>query len=446
MIRADVQVDPRRALKGWGYPQHLVGEAARYSFPWSANHGTVVVMGDLVQLSLFTVSTVDPPWRDNRDAMAYPLLSLQKRRTAPIKYERNGVSIGVHAPAEFGIASIWDWDLIIFAASHLNQAIEDGRKPAPRISFVPYDCLKQLRRPIGGAYYKKLAEAVRRLRATTIITNIRFEDAAGEDDDVVPGEERPFSWLTDYRLPKKYRRRVYTTPDKITHITPQDHKGEPDPAQPWEIKLSPWLYRAIVRQRDLLAVHPDYFLLTGGIERWLYRLARKAVPEKTDPPEFRYRLQTLFEVSGLTGRLRDFRAEIERITAEAPLPEYGVRLEHDGRHELVTLCRDHTKPGRMARSTDAIERVISPPPRVTDVMPEPPTRSDYDPRDQEFMRRLAELCEGRSWLELTFPGGDVFCIHPQPGAGASGGAWSPQRKAELYRLCDQWRRGLPFDD
>jgi hypothetical protein len=183
-------------------------------------------MGDLVQLSLFMVSTVDPPWRDNRDAMAYPFLSLEKRRTTPIEYARNGVSIEVQAPSKLGLASIWDWDLIIFAASHLNQAIEDGRKPASRISFVPYDCLKQIGRPIGGAHYKRLAEAIRRLRATTIITNVRFEDVVGEDDAaVVLGEERPFSWLTDYRLPKKYRPRVYTTPDDITHITPMTTKA-----------------------------------------------------------------------------------------------------------------------------------------------------------------------------------------------------------------------------
>jgi Replication initiator protein A len=110
--------------------------------------------------------------------------------------------------------------------------------------------------------------------------------------------------LTSYRLPKKYRRRVYRTPDNITHITPRDPEGEPDPARPWEIELATWLYRAIIRQRDLLAVHPDYFRLTGGIERWLYRLARKAVPEKVTPPEIRFRLETLFEISGLTGRLR----------------------------------------------------------------------------------------------------------------------------------------------
>lgn len=355
-------------------------------------------MGDLVQLSLFTVTTVDPPWRDNRDAMAYPFLALEKGRTAPIEYERNGVRVSVAADRRFSIASIWDWDLIIFAASHLNQAIEDGRKPVPRISFVPYDCLKQIRRQTNGAHYKMLAEAIRRLRATTIITNVRFEDAVGEDGDV-PGEERPFSWLTDYRLPKKYRPRVYTTPDNITHITPQDHEGEPDPRQPWEIKLAPWLYRAIMRQRDLLAVHPDYFLLTGGVERWLYRLARKAVPEKVEPPEFRFRLETLFEVSGLNGRLRDFRSRIERIADEAPLPEYSVEIERDGRDEMVTLYRDPTKPGRAAHPAVATVYAFQTPTQPPEPVGPPATDDDL----QGVFGLLNSAINGE--LEITYPNG-----------------------------------------
>ena len=39
-------------------------------------------------------------------------------------------------------------------------------------------------------------------------------------------------------------------------------------------------YMAAFPQREILAVRPDYFKLTGGLERWLYRLARKAVPDK----------------------------------------------------------------------------------------------------------------------------------------------------------------------
>ena len=69
---------------------------------------------------------------------------------------------------------------------------------------------------------------------TTIITNIRHEDDAGE--------ERP---LTDYRIPKRYTR---------SHLTPAAPDGEPDPARPWAIELPPWLYNTILRRRDILAV------------------------------------------------------------------------------------------------------------------------------------------------------------------------------------------------
>jgi hypothetical protein len=143
-----------------------------------------------------------------------------------------------------------------------------------------------------------------------------------------------------------------------------------------------------MRQRDLLAVHPDYFLLTGGIERWLYRLARKAVPEKMEPPEIRFRLETLFEVSGLAGRLRDFRSAIERIADDAPLPEYSVRVVRNRQHELVTLYRDHAKPGRTARSTGAVEHLAVPTPEAPPVIPGPSPALVTPPVVTDIVRHL----------------------------------------------------------
>jgi plasmid replication initiation protein len=289
-------------------------------------------MGQVVQLEIFTVNAVDPPWRDNRDAMEYPFLSLQKGRTKPIKFRKGNISLAVHSPAEFGLASIWDWDLIIFAASHLNDAIEAGLKPSPRIRFVPYDCLRQLGRSTGGKDYKELAQSIRRLRVTTVITNIRLDDEAGE--------EQPFAWLTWYSIPKRYTRSA---------MTPESPDGEPDPARPWEIELPPWLYNAILRRRDILAVHPDYFRLTGGLERWLYRLARKAVPDKAEVPAIHFRMDTLHQQSGTTRPLRNFAVDIRKMAEGQPLPEYGIRIDRDGKHELVTLYRDHGKPRRLPR-------------------------------------------------------------------------------------------------
>jgi plasmid replication initiation protein len=289
-------------------------------------------MGEAVQLEIFGVSAVEPPWRDNRDAMEYPFLALQKKRTRPITYRKGDLHLSIAADIRFSIATIWDWDLIIFAASHLNDGIEAGLKPSPRIRFVPYDCLRQLGRSTGGKDYRELAQSIRRLRATLVITNIRHDDGAGE--------EQPFSWLTWYSIPKRYTRSA---------MTPEAPEGEPDPARPWEIELPLWLYNAILRRRDILAVHPDYFRLTGGLERWLYRLARKAVPDRAEVPAIHFRMDTLHERSGCTRPLKKFAFDIRKMAESQPLPEYGIRIDRDGKHELVTLYRDHAKPRRLPR-------------------------------------------------------------------------------------------------
>jgi plasmid replication initiation protein len=300
-------------------------------------------MRDGEQLDLFSISAIDPPWRDNRDAMEFPFLALQKRRTQPIEFEQNGVHVSVGADSRFSIATIWDWDLMIFSASHINEAIEGCRKVSPRLSFVPHDCLKQIGRGRSSRDYQRLADAIRRLAATLVITNIR------EVDQPELGEERGFHWLTGYWIPKRYRR-YRTGPNGIAYITPRNPEGEADPARPWEIELHPWLYNSIVRRGDILAVHPDYFQLTGGLERWLYRLARKAVPDKAAPATIRFKMETLYERSGVTRDLKLFAFDIRKIAHTQPLPEYGIQIEYrKGRRQLVTLYRDKAKPSRPPR-------------------------------------------------------------------------------------------------
>ena len=41
------------------------------------------------------------------------------------------------------------------------------------------------------------------------------------------------------------------------------------------LTLSDWVYEGIVNEKSLLTMHPDYFLLSRGLERALYRIARK---------------------------------------------------------------------------------------------------------------------------------------------------------------------------
>src|ERR1700682_5848060 len=111
------------------------------------------------------------------------------------------------------------------------------------------------------------------------------------------------SVLASYKIPKRYTRSA---------MTPDAPDGEPDPARPWEIELPPWLYNAILRRKDILAVHPDYFKLTGGLERGLSPPARKAVPDKAEVPAIHFRMETLHERSGCTRPLKKFAFDIRK--------------------------------------------------------------------------------------------------------------------------------------
>ena len=124
---------------------------------------------------------------------------------------------------------------------------------------------------------------------------------------------------------------------------------KPDPTRPWMIELSPWLYNSIVRQKEILAMHPDYFQLTGGLERWLYRLSRKAVPDNANFPGINFRMEPLHKRSGSTRPLFKFAHDIRKIEARQSLPEYSIHIHKDGKHQLVTLMRDRTKPPRVPR-------------------------------------------------------------------------------------------------
>jgi len=76
------------------------------------------------QFDLFVPYISDLPLRDQRETMERPFFSLGKRkRLKPIEYvSPNGeVFVNVFPNAEFGMATIWDADILIWAASHMNN-------------------------------------------------------------------------------------------------------------------------------------------------------------------------------------------------------------------------------------------------------------------------------------------------------------------------------------
>jgi plasmid replication initiation protein len=104
-----------------------------------------------IQPELFAAHFADILIRDQRDTIERPFFSLAKKhRFAPIEYHVGDVWVEVSANPRFGLATIWDADILIWAATQVTEALDRGMVPTPVIQFHPHNLLKSIRRPAGG--------------------------------------------------------------------------------------------------------------------------------------------------------------------------------------------------------------------------------------------------------------------------------------------------------
>ena len=200
-----------------------------------------ITVSERSKLDPFVVATGDASPRDQRDLMERPFFSLAKaRRTTPIHYAAGDVRVEVYAVPEHGMATIWDADVLIWAASQIVEAENLGFKTSRFLRFTPYQLLTAIGRQTGARDYKLLKGALARLQSTVIRTTIRN----GEH-----WRRHQFSWINEWE-----------------ECTTRDGRVEG-----MEFVLPDWFYRGVIDRSLVLAIDPTYFRLTGGIERWLYR-------------------------------------------------------------------------------------------------------------------------------------------------------------------------------
>jgi plasmid replication initiation protein len=257
------------------------------------------------QPDFFTACYADIPTRDQRDTMERPFFSLAKRpRRTPILYDVNGTKVTVYPVKEFGIATIWDADVLIWAATQITEELDRGGEPSPTVQFHPYNLLKGIRRHVGGDQYAKLQGALRRLASTYVETNIRVPKGSRK-------KTTGFHWIEHW--------------DSY-----EDEEGKP---LHMSITLPAWLYEGIVQGGGVLSIHEDYFLLTGGIERWLYRVARKHAGSQEGG--WRFTMRQLYEKSGSAARFSDFAIDVRKVVSADTLPEYTLELARNGEGEEI---------------------------------------------------------------------------------------------------------------
>ena len=248
------------------------------------------------QIDLFLPYLADLDLRDQREMMERPFFSLAKsKRLKPIDYTAPDGKTWVHVSANpnYGMATIWDADILIYCASILNDMKERRANEIPRVLRVmPYDILRSIGRPVSGRSYSLLNAALDRLQSTTIKTNIRADQR----------REATFSWL-----------------DSWSQIV--DEKTER--SRGMSIALSSWFYEGVLMAGGVLSIDRAYFDITGGRERWLYRVARKHAGGAGEAG-FSIAMPTLFEKSGAEGQYRRFKFEIAAIVRANALPGYDL--------------------------------------------------------------------------------------------------------------------------
>jgi len=83
----------------------------------------------------------------------------------------------------------------------------------------------------------------------------------------------------------------------------------------------------------VLTIDPAYFQLTGGLERWLYRIVRKHGGRQKGGWSFD--IAHLHLKSGALSPLKRFAFEMRDIVRRQPLPGYNLTLVHQlGRERL----------------------------------------------------------------------------------------------------------------
>ncbi|MFD1251703.1 MULTISPECIES: replication initiator protein A [Alphaproteobacteria] len=247
------------------------------------------------QLDLFHALPGDFAPRDAQDLMAYPFFSLSKsHRTAPIDFVAGDVSIRVEAVPDHGMATIWDADILIWAASQIVEARDKGLRTSRLMAATPYEILNFIGRGVSMRDYQRLKAALDRLQSTTVATSIR---------QAAEGRRHRFSWINEWQ-------------------ERTDRQGRPAGI---ELIVPDWFYRAVLDDALVLTIDRDYFGLTGGLDRWLYRIVRKHGGKQRNGWRFDFR--HLHQKSGSLSPFKRFAFELRDIIRRQPLPGYSLFLE-----------------------------------------------------------------------------------------------------------------------
>jgi plasmid replication initiation protein len=273
---------------------------------------------EMEQLNLFFALDIqDVKFRDSQKNQTIPNFSLQKKRQInKVEYvdERTGNYFTVYPHQEFGQPTIWDYDILIFLISLINEANTNPNKPPPNdIYFIPFrlfiQCkwIKSTSRRTSGEQYKRLDEALDRLSSSYNKTNIKTADGKTI--------EKKWHWITD-----------------IEKTTNPNGKVEGV-----RVRLSEWLYKLVISKKNVLSLSPQYFTIKSGIDRYLYRILRKFLGSQDF---FEISFERLYDYYPPGKNYALFKRDIRKAIKRDGLPEMNLILKKTNKEYLLATLKD----------------------------------------------------------------------------------------------------------
>lgn len=245
------------------------------------------------------------------DVAVFRLARNTKRRGDMIEHKLRNLTIQVKSNYD-GMATIDDYSIVMMMISHLTEAnrlYQKGKGPKPPRHFQPAasEILKFCRKADGGEQYELLRGAINRLQGTQISIDCETERRRTGWFPLLAGAE----------------------------IVSETNKNR---IQVVRLEIPNWIYNQIVtaEKPEVLTIHPDYFLITSPLARFIYRLARKAAGAQSAA----YSFASIHARSGSTRALRKFESDLRKLIAINDLPEYHLDEEHgrDGK-PLLRMTR-----------------------------------------------------------------------------------------------------------
>jgi plasmid replication initiation protein len=284
---------------------------------------------DAEQGDLFMCEIVNWPVKDDLASMEFPLFSLAKQKDVTIREYRRGNKVVRIVPSSVGAATYFDKDLLLYISSQLVEARNQGLPVSRTVKIDSIDFLLGTERGDGGASFARIIAMLRRLRGTTIETNI----PTGADRVT---QTEGFSMIDHFKVLSSKKRTLPTA----GHDRGQTGESEVEQVYSFTVTISEWLYNGLLNY-EVLTLDRGYFRLSRSIDRRLYEIARKHCG---DQPIWKVNIGLLAEKIGTSRAIYKVRDEIRQAIEADELPQYRVALDTNASpDDVVFYTRDSRK-------------------------------------------------------------------------------------------------------